>query len=231
MDRDAIHRRLRRRGGAARRPLPVARAVRIIAETAKALDFAHAAAVLHRDVKPANIMLTRPAAGEPERVLLADFGIAKALDDRTGLTVTGMFHGSLQYAAPEQFDPSITLDARADQYALGCTLYHLLTGSTPYPGHTPEQLMHAHLQLPAPRPSHSPAAPQTGIPEAMDEVIQRALAKDRTQRYPPAAHWPPTHSTLSTPPPPTRPSQRQSTLPAHARRHRGTTRPRNKTSG
>ncbi|ORB88560.1 Serine/threonine-protein kinase PknJ [Mycobacterium persicum] len=165
-------------------PLPVARAVRIIAETAKALDFAHAAAVLHRDVKPANIMLTRPAAGAPERVLLADFGIAKALDDRTGLTVTGMFHGSLQYAAPEQFDPSITLDARADQYALGCTLYHLLTGSTPYPGHTPEQLMHAHLQLPAPRPSHSPAAPQTGIPEAMDEVIQRALAKDRTQRYP-----------------------------------------------
>lgn len=86
-------------------PLPVARAVRIIAETAKALDFAHAAAVLHRDVKPANIMLTRPAAGEPERVLLADFGIAKALDDRTGLTVTGMFHGSLQYAARDHSTP------------------------------------------------------------------------------------------------------------------------------
>lgn len=115
-------------------PLPAARAERIIAETAKALDFAHAADVLHRDVKPANILLTRSIAGEPERVLLADFGIAKALDDRAGLTATGMFAGSLQYAAPEQFNPSVTLDARADEYALGCSLYYLLTGSVPYPG-------------------------------------------------------------------------------------------------
>jgi serine/threonine protein kinase len=117
--------------------LPAARAVRIITETAKALDFAHAADVLHRDVKPANILLARPAGGQPERVLLADFGIAKALDDRTGITATGMFAGSLQYAAPEQLDPAVTLDARADQYSLGCTLDHLLTGSVPYPGRTP----------------------------------------------------------------------------------------------
>jgi serine/threonine protein kinase len=168
-------------------PLPAARAVRIITETAKALDFAHAADVLHRDVKPANILLTRPTAGQPERVLLADFGIAKALDDRTGITATGMFAASLQYAAPEQLDPSITLDARADQYSLGCTLYHLLTGSLPYPGHTPEQWMHGHLHLPAPRPSQTPAAQQTGIPAGMDAVIQRALAKDRTHRYPTCA--------------------------------------------
>lgn len=168
-------------------PLPVARAVRIITETAKALDFAHAADVLHRDVKPANIMLTRSTGGQPERVLLADFGIAKALDDRTGLTATGMFYGSLQYAAPEQLDPSITLDARADQYALGCTLYHLLTGSRPYPGQTPEQLMHGHLHLPPPRPSHTPAAERLGIPAGMDEVIQRALDKDRTRRFPTCA--------------------------------------------
>ena len=136
--------------------LPAARAVRIITETAKALDFAHAADVLHRDVKPANIMLTRSTRGQPERILLADFGIAKALDDRSGITATGMFHGTLEYAAPEQLDASITLDARADQYSLGCTLYHLLTGSLPYPGHTPEQLMHGHLHLPAPRPSQYP---------------------------------------------------------------------------
>ncbi len=168
-------------------PLPATRAVRIIAETAKALDFAHAADVLHRDVKPANILLTRPIAGEPERVLLADFGIAKALDDRTALTVTGMFHASLQYAAPEQLDASITLDARADVYALGCTLYHLLTGSVPYPGQTPEQLIYGHLHQPVPLPSKSPTARQTGIPAAMDAVIQRALAKDRTQRYPTCA--------------------------------------------
>jgi serine/threonine protein kinase len=165
-------------------PLPPVRAVRIITETAKALDFAHAADVLHRDVKPANILLTRPSGGQPERVLLADFGIAKALDDRTGITATGMFAGSLQYAAPEQLDPSITLDARTDQYSLGCTLYHLLTGSVPYPGRTPEQWMHGHLHLPIPLPSQAPAAPQTGIPAGMDAVIQRAMAKDRDQRYP-----------------------------------------------
>lgn len=165
-------------------PLPAARVVRIIAETAKALDFAHAADVLHRDVKPANILLTRPVAGEPERVLLADFGIAKALDDRTGFTATGMFHASLQYAAPEQLDASIALDARADVYALGCTLYHLLTGSVPYPGHTPEQLIYGHLHQPVPLPSRSAAALQSAIPVGMDAVIQRALAKDRSQRYP-----------------------------------------------
>ena len=166
------------------RALPAARAVRIIAETAKALDFAHRADVLHRDVKPANILLTRPIAGEPERVLLADFGIAKALDDRTGITATGMLHASLQYAAPEQLDASISLDARTDVYALGCTLYHLLTGSVPYPGHTPEQLIYGHLHLPVPLPSRSAVARQSGIPVGMDAVIQRALAKDRTQRYP-----------------------------------------------
>jgi len=168
-------------------PLPAARAVRIITETAKALDFAHNADVLHRDVKPANILLTRPIGAEPERVLLADFGIAKALDDRMGLTATGMFFGSLQYAAPEQLDPSITLDARADQYSLGCTLYHLLTGSEPYPGRTPEQWMHGHLHLPVPLPSHTPAGQHGGIPAGMDAVIQRALAKDRDLRYPSCA--------------------------------------------
>jgi serine/threonine protein kinase len=168
-------------------PLPAARAVRIITETAKALDFAHAADVLHRDVKPANILLTRPIAGEPERVLLADFGIAKALDDRAGLTATGMFAGSLQYAAPEQFNPSVTLDARADEYALGCTLYHLLTGSVPYPGRSPEQWMYGHLHLPVPLPSQTPAAQQAGIPAGMDAVAQRAMAKNRDDRYPSCA--------------------------------------------
>lgn len=135
-------------------PLPPARAVRIITETAKALDFAHNADVLHRDVKPANILLAPPTAGEPERVLLADFGIAKALGDRAGLTATGMFYGSLQYAAPEQLDPSITLDARVDEYSLGCTLYHLLTGAPPYTGHTPRT-----VDARTPAPTRTPSQP------------------------------------------------------------------------
>jgi serine/threonine protein kinase len=167
-------------------PLAPARAVRIVAETAKALDFAHAADVLHRDVKPANILLTRATAGEPERVLLADFGIAKALDDRTGITATGMFTGSLQYASPEQLN-AVALDGRADEYSLGCTLYHLLTGSVPYPGNTPEQWMRGHLFQPVPLLSQSPAARQARIPAGMDAVVQRALAKDRDQRYPSCA--------------------------------------------
>ncbi|WP_239655278.1 serine/threonine-protein kinase [Mycobacterium riyadhense] len=165
-------------------PLPTARALRIVAETAKALDFAHAADMLHRDVKPANILLAQPTKAEPERVLLADFGIAKTLDEATRITATGMFTGSLQYASPEQLDPSITLDARADQYSLGCTLYHLLTGLLPYPGRTPEQWMHGHLNLPVPLVSQTPAAQQAGIPAGMDAVIQRALAKNRDHRYP-----------------------------------------------
>ena len=165
-------------------PLPPGRAVRIIAETAKALDFAHDAGILHRDVKPANILLARPARGQPERVLLTDFGIAKALDDPRGLTATGMFAASLQYAAPEQLDPSVILDGRADEYSLGCTLFHLLTGSLPYPGRTAPQLMYGHLHMPIPRPTDLPAARRAGVPPRIDAVIERALAKDRAHRYP-----------------------------------------------
>ncbi|ABG99584.1 serine/threonine protein kinase (plasmid) [Rhodococcus jostii RHA1] len=163
-------------------PLDPARAVRIITETAKALDYAHEAGVLHRDVKPANILLEHPRPGhpgDPGRVLLADFGIAKALEHTQHLTKTGMLVASLQYAAPEQF-ASIPLDARADVYSLGCTLFRLLTGQQPYPGSTLAQLMAGHLNSPIPRP----AALRAGLPTGFDAVITRAMAKDREHRYP-----------------------------------------------
>ncbi|MET8424029.1 serine/threonine-protein kinase [Nocardia sp. NPDC004860] len=160
--------------------LPVGRVVWILTETAAALDYAHGHGVLHRDVKPANILLTDASRGEPERVLLADFGIAKALDETGGFTRSGMLLASLQYAAPEQFDIGATIDHRVDVYALGATLYRMLTGALPYPGSTPAQLMYGHLSLPIPKPSRQG---EVHVPEGFDAIVERALAKDRDSRY------------------------------------------------
>lgn len=164
-------------------PLPMNRVTRIISETAKALDYAHELGILHRDVKPANILLSSPTGAREERVYLADFGIAKALDDTRQLTASGMFAGSLQYAAPEQFDTESELDQRTDVYALGCTLYHLVSGSVPYPGKSPAQWMHGHISARIPKPTQT-RPPQFGpLPGAIDEVVKRALAKNREDRY------------------------------------------------
>ncbi|MFJ1460061.1 serine/threonine-protein kinase [Nocardia sp. N2S4-5] len=151
-------------------------AVRIVSETAKALDAAHDSGILHRDVKPANILL---ANNKLEQVLLADFGIAKALDRSNNLTRTGELYASFQYAAPEQFDGHSHVDHRADVYALGCTLYHMVTGVTPYPGTNTGQLIHGHLNLPIPRPSQQ----NPWLPPPFDAVIARALAKNRDERF------------------------------------------------
>ncbi|MGW5108792.1 protein kinase domain-containing protein [Nocardia sp. NPDC004123] len=160
--------------------LPVGRVVWILTETAAALDYAHGHGVLHRDVKPANILLTDASRGEPERVLLADFGIAKALDETGGFTRSGMLLASLQYAAPEQFDIGTTIDHRVDVYSLGATMYRMLTGALPYPGSTPAQLMYGHLSLPIPKPSRQG---EMRVPEGFDAIVERALAKDRDSRY------------------------------------------------
>ncbi|MFC9788482.1 serine/threonine-protein kinase [Rhodococcus sp. NPDC127528] len=159
-------------------PMPAARAVRIVAETARALDYAHAHGVLHRDVKPANILLSAPVGSEGERVLLADFGIAKGVD-AAALTRTGTVLGSLQFASPEQIQ-GLPLDPRSDQYSLGCTFFQLLTGQLPYPGFDPVHLLHAHLSLPVPRVSER----RPDLPTALDGVIARSMAKDPGHRYP-----------------------------------------------
>lgn len=153
-------------------------AIHIVTEIAAALDYAHEQGVLHRDVKPANILLEHPRSGRPGRVLLADFGIAKALTETNQHTNSGMLVASLQYAAPEQFEAA-QLDGRADVYALGCTLFHLLTGRPPYPGTSLPKLMNAHLHRAIPAPSHF----GLGLPPAIDQVMERALAKKRTDRY------------------------------------------------
>ena len=154
------------------------RAVHIIAEVAKALDYAHSRNVLHRDVKPANFLLT----GEPgprERVLLADFGIARALDDATRLTATGSVMVTVAYASPESLQGR-PVDYRSDIYSLGCTLYRLLTGRAPYgAAGTTSAVMMAHVSAPPPRVTEV----MPGLPPALDEVIATALAKDPAQRY------------------------------------------------
>lgn len=109
--------------------MTTARAVYVIGEVAKALDYAHQQGVIHRDIKPANFLLSRAAGGD-ERVLLSDFGIARALGD-TGLTSTGSVLATLAYAAPEVLAGQ-GFDGRADLYSLGCALFRLLTGEAPF---------------------------------------------------------------------------------------------------
>ena len=155
------------------------RVVHIVSEVGAGLDYAHRAGLLHRDVKPANILLAPPdAPGEPEHVLLTDFGIAKSTDEVQHLTGTGNLLATLAYASPEQIEAK-PLDHRVDIYALGCVMYELLTGAVPFAGETPFATMRAHLHQPPPRPS----AKVPGLPPALDDVVVTAMAKDREERY------------------------------------------------
>lgn len=152
--------------------LPAERAVAIIGHIASALDAAHAAGLIHRDVKPQNIMV---ASGD--FAYLVDFGIAEAHGD-SRLTMTGTQIGSMAYMAPERFGGEDTTPA-VDVYALACVLYEALTGQTPFPGHGLEQVIAAHLSAPAPRPS----AINPHVPVALDNVVARGLAKEPDDRY------------------------------------------------
>ncbi|MGV9411982.1 serine/threonine-protein kinase [Nocardia sp. NPDC003693] len=157
--------------------LAPAQAVRIIAATAQALDYAHRKGVLHRDVKPANILLEHDD-GE-DRVFLADFGIARLRDDSAArLTQTGSFTATLAYAAPEQLIGG-DLDHRCDQYSLACTLFRLLTGDVPFSAEHPVAIMQGHLNTPPPRVS----ALRPGLPPALDAVLARAMAKSPAERF------------------------------------------------
>jgi serine/threonine-protein kinase len=156
-------------------PLDPNRAVWIIRQIAAALDAAHAATLVHRDVKPANILLT----GE-DFAYLADFGLANAATD-TKLTNTGTTIGTMAYLAPERFTHLATPDHRADIYALTCVLYECLTGTPPYQATDLPGLMGAHLNAPIPQPSH-----HRGVPAAFDDVIAIGMAKEPINRYPTA---------------------------------------------
>jgi hypothetical protein len=158
-------------------PLPSARAAAIISSMASALDAAHAAGLVHRDVKPANMLVdVRP--GRPDHVYLSDFGLSKGALSSAGLTGTGHFMGTTNYVAPEQIQGA-GVDGRADQYALACAAFELLTGEAPFQRQEGVAIIWAHLSQPPP----SIASRRPGLPAAVDEVFARALAKAPQDRY------------------------------------------------
>jgi hypothetical protein len=155
------------------------RAAALIAQVGNGLDAIHAAGLIHRDVKPANVLLS----GEPgaEHAYITDFGVARNVATESGLTQTGRFVGTLDYVAPEQISGG-PVDARADVYALGCLLFKLLTGEVPFPRDGEAARLYAHLHDPPPRASlHEDA-----VPPGLDDVVIRALSKSAEDRYPSA---------------------------------------------
>ena len=163
-------------------PMAPRRAVGILAQVAAALDAAHAAGLVHRDVKPSNVLVR--GHDEDEFAYLIDFGIARATAGRTSgpaLTLTGATLGTLDYMAPERFE-NRPVDGRADVYSLACMLFELLTGAAPFRGRTPVGMIHAHVTLDPPRPS----AHRPGLPPGLDDVVARGMAKRPEHRYPTA---------------------------------------------
>lgn len=160
----------------------VAAATGLLAQAAAALDHAHARGMVHRDVKPANILLDVDAKGA-QRAILSDFGMVKALAQSTELTQSGAILGTVEYMAPEQADSarSAEISPATDIYALGVTAYHLLTGQTPFTGSTVQVLM-AHASKAPPPPSELRA----DLPPLVSDAILRALAKQPGDRFPTA---------------------------------------------
>jgi hypothetical protein len=185
-------------------PLDPERAVRILAQVAAALDAAHAGGLVHRDVKPANILL-----GARDHVYLTDFGLSK----RTGTDDTRTAHlvGTVNYVAPEQIRGQ-ALDARSDVYALGAVLFQMLTGRVPFPADSDEAKMWAHLSEPPPRAGES----RPELPRALDDVIATAMSKDREDRYQSAGELAEAAAAALEPPPAPAPSAPPAPVPSAA---------------
>jgi serine/threonine protein kinase, bacterial len=191
-------------------------ALEIITAVASALDYAHQRGLLHRDVKPANILLDP----EQQRIYLADFGIARLIDDPSGLTATNMAVGTMAYAAPEQLRGE-PLDGRTDQYALACTAFDLLTGAPPYVDSNPAVVITKHVA--AQVPSLGERRPELAV---LDPVLAKAMAKTPADRYPSCRDFArelsqllnPPSGTVHRPPPPPAPAVPASTLVTVTRR-------------
>src|SRR5829696_6743126 len=161
--------------------LPVSEAVRIAKELVAALSYAHAHGVIHRDIKPENVLLATPNAGSPAPALLADFGIARALDSRADrLTDTGVTVGTATYMSPEQASGERELDGRSDVYSLGCVLYEMLAGEPPFTGPNPRAILAKSLTDPV-RPV---GRIRDGIPPYVEAALATALGRVPADRFP-----------------------------------------------
>jgi DNA-binding beta-propeller fold protein YncE len=161
-------------------PLPTAQVAELVSQVASALDAAHARGLVHRDVKPANMLLERsPAEGRPDHVYLSDFGLSKASLEGSGLTVSGQFLGTLDYVAPEQIRGR-PVDGKADQYSLACSAFEMLSGRPPFHRDEGVSVMYAHLSDPPP----SLLTGRPDLPAQIDAVMTRALTKEPAGRYP-----------------------------------------------
>ncbi len=173
---ESLHDRLRREG-----TIPLAESLRLVREVASALHYAHEHGIVHRDVKPENIMLTGGHA------VVTDFGIARAAArgiEAERLTGMGMVIGTPAYMSPEQATAD-EVDARSDQYSLACVFYEMVTGRQPFSGKTVQALIASHLTGPRPKLAEAPGAPvPAAISASIDTVLARALATDRSVRYP-----------------------------------------------
>ena len=160
--------------------LDLERALSIVSQVAGALDAAHAKGLVHRDVKPANILVAIGAGHDADdHAYLSDFGLTKRTQETSGLTRTGYFMGTIDYVAPEQISGK-GIDGRTDQYALGCVLFESLCGRTPYPRDTDGAVLLAHLSEPPP----SLTSLRPDLPAEVDQVIGTAMSKDKEDRYP-----------------------------------------------
>ena len=159
-------------------PMPPRRAMEVIADVCAALDFSHKNGIVHRDMKPANIMINRQGA-----VKVMDFGIARAIaDGANSMTQTAAVIGTAQYLSPEQARGE-QVDARSDVYSVGCVLYEILTGEPPFTGDSPVAVAYQHVREDPRLPSHVHA----GVPRELDSVVLKAMSKNQANRYQTAA--------------------------------------------
>ena len=170
VDGETLTHRLQREG-----PLSAGEAVRVLTELAQALSYAHSRAVVHRDVKPDNVLLEQPRS----IVRLTDFGIAKQHAGRPSLTAAGAVIGTPLYMSPEQASGRTDIDARTDVYSLGAVAFTVFTGRPPFEGRSSSDIMRQHLTSEVPRLRDV----LPGIPGALDEAVQRCLAKEPSARW------------------------------------------------
>ncbi len=170
VDGETLSARVKRSGG----KLPEKEALRIMRDITKALAFAHAAGIIHRDIKPDNIMIARDGT-----VKLADFGTAKSILNESSLSQTGQVIGTPYYISPEQVRADKTIDERADLYSVGGTLYHILTGQLPFAAPSPMQIMKAHLH----DELENPLDLNPELSDGAVEIVVKLMAKSREKRY------------------------------------------------